>query len=207
MTVETAPLSLEQLVESTRGAQPWRKVFHGLNGVLVAAVLAFGLVPTDTAVTILVAVLGGLVVLDLIRLGNREANLLFFRVFGPLASPREAKGMASSTWYALGILTALTLFPTPEAISGILVLGLADPTAGYVGRRWGGRPFLGGTTVGTLVFVTVALLVLAMRHPWPAALAAALFAALAERLSWPLDDNFTVPLVCAGTLAAAGLFL
>ena len=97
--------------------------------------------------------------------------------------------------------------PRAEAVSGVLVLGLADPIASVIGQLYGRRPFLGGTLEGTSVFVLVALSILLVRHPWQAAVPAAIIAALAERRSWPLDDNFTVPLVTGlvlyGTAALA----
>ena len=105
--------------------------------------------------------------------------------------------MASSTWYALGVFVAVAVAPPAAAVSAILVLGLADPAASWVGVRWGRRPLLGGTLEGTVGFVVVAAAILLLRHPPAAALAVAVVAGLAERRSWPLDDNFTVPVVCA----------
>jgi dolichol kinase len=42
---------------------------------------------------------------------------------------------------------------------------------------------------------------------WPAALCAAVAGALAERRSWPLDDDLTIPVVSAGVLYALGPIL
>jgi dolichol kinase len=87
-------------------------------------------------------------------------------------------------------------------VSAVLVLGLADPVAGYVGRRLGRRPFLGGTLEGSLAFVLVAAVILIARHPALVALPAAALSALAERRCWPLDDNLAVPLACGVALSA-----
>jgi dolichol kinase len=175
--------------------QPWRKLFHAFNGVAIAAGLVY-LGPSRNQALVL---LGGIAILlllgDVLRLAHKGTNQLFFRAFSSLASPREAKGLASSTWYVFGIVVALLLAPRPEVVSGVLVLGLADPAASAVGQKYGQKPFLGGTIEGTLVFVAVALAILILRHPWPAALPAAIFAAVAERRSWPIDDNFTIPVV------------
>lgn len=186
---------LETLVDRTAGLQPWRRIFHAANGLAAAAALALLDLPRTTAVLLLSAILGGLIALDATRLVNRRANALFFSVFQHLASPRDASGPASSTWYALGILLAVAFFPLQAAISGILVLAVADPAASYVGRRWGRRPVLGGTLEGSAVFAVVAFVVLAARHGPGIAAVAALALTFAERLSWPLDDNLTIPLV------------
>ena len=157
------------------------------------------------------AALGGVFVLlaglDLVRLRLPGANRIFFRLFAALASPRERAGVASSTWYALGLLLTVVLFPTGEAVSAILVLALADPMASVVGQRLGRHPFLGGTVEGSVTFVVVAMAILVPRHPLPAAGGAALVAALAERRGWPLDDNLAVPLVTGLTLAGTRLLL
>jgi dolichol kinase len=193
-------VTFETLVERSAGAQPWRRLFHAANGLVVAGVLHYTDLPRGVAVGILGALLAGLVALDVIRLRSRRTNELFFRAFGPLVTPREAKGPASSTWYALGLLTTVAMFPRAAAISGILVLALADPAASWVGRRWGRHPFLGATLEGSGVFLLVSLAVLLMRHSWPVALVSAVAATLAERFAWPVDDNLIVPVAGAAAV-------
>lgn len=207
MAEDTSAHTLDDLVARTTGAQPWRKVFHAATAVFMAAGLALLQSPSQAAILTLTAIVVALLTADIVRLRHRGANQLFFRVFGKLASPREARRIASSTWYAVGVLIVAALFPRPVAISGVLVLGLADPAASYVGQKLGRRPFLGGTLEGSLVFFATSTAVLALRHTWPIALLASVVATLAERGSWPLDDNLTIPVVSAGAVAALGLLL
>lgn len=202
MTADPYQPALDELVRRTTGFRPWRKLFHAVNGLAIAGVLTYGPLARWQAAPTLGAVLAVLLVLDIVRLRIRAANRLFFRVFGRLASPREAIGIASSTWYVLGIFLAVALFPMPEAISAILVLAVADPAASWTGSRLGGRPFLGGTLSGTLVFFVVASVVLVLRHEPVTALATASIVTFAERRAWPLDDNLAIPVVCAGLLTA-----
>jgi dolichol kinase len=193
---------LDVLVARTAGPQPWRKVFHAFNATAVAVAVVV-LDPNDG---LLLGALGGIVLVlliaDVFRLRNDQANRLFFKAFAALASPREARGIASSTWYAIGLLAAFALFPREIAVSSVLVMGLADPLAGYIGRRFGRRPLLGGTLEGTLTFLAVAAVILMVRHPAVVALLAAAVSALAERRAWPLDDNVAVPLTCGAALTA-----
>lgn len=195
---------LTGLVARTHGAQPWRKVFHAVNALLIVAAISIIRPSHAWMVLVLGAMATALLALDLVRLADERANTLFFRLFRPLASPREMKGIASSTWYAFGILLTAALFDRSTALSGILVLGVADPSAGYIGRRWGTRPWLGGTLEGSLVFLTTCAAIVGLRHGWWVALPVAALVTLAERRSWPLDDNFTIPLVCAGAIALLG---
>ncbi|MGD2047526.1 MAG: hypothetical protein PVJ80_09805 [Gemmatimonadota bacterium] len=196
---------LTALVARTEGPQPWRKLFHATNGVLIVAALTLVDPSERTTVLVLGVVTAALLAFDVVRLTAPRVNEVFFRLFQSLASPREMRGVASSTWYALGILVCALLFERAEVVTGVLVLGLADPAAAYVGRRWGKRPFLGGTVEGTVVFFVTCATIIALRHGVWVALPTALVACLAERRSWPLDDNFTIPLVCAGMITGIGM--
>lgn len=141
-----------------------------------------------------------LLVVDLVRLRVPAWNRLFFRVLAPLASPREADAVASSTWFALSAALVWWLAPGRPAIAALLVLGLADPAASVVGRTWGRRTLGKGTWEGTAAFVAVALAVLAIVVGLPEAIAIAAVAAAAEVVPLGLDDNFTVPLSTAAAV-------
>ena len=99
---------------------------------------------------------------------------------------------------------AFALFPRDVAVSAVLVMGLADPAASVVGRRFGRKALLGGTAEGSLAFLVVAAIILLARHATPAAILAGAASALVERRSWPLDDNLAVPLTCGLVLLLVG---
>lgn len=190
----------QRLVARTRGFQPWRRVFHASSGLA----LAFGplLLGFDGRAVLLV--LGLLLVcavtIDLVRLRIPELNKLFFRTLSALASPREASRFASSTWYLVGVIVTYAVFPL-WALAAVLVLGLADPTASVIGRRWG-RVHVGtGSVEGASAFFLVSALILAatvggLMRP----VVVALVVTCVELLPTPLDDNLTIPLAVAGTL-------
>jgi dolichol kinase len=188
------------LVARTEGLQPWRRIFHALCGLIVVALLV-GLEPEWIVATGVLGVLT-LVVLaaDLLRLVRPELNRLFFRLFPALASPREERRLASSTWFLLGVFFAVVVFPREVTIPAILVLALADPAASWMGRRWGRRRFGAGTVVGSTVFFLVAALVLAPFVGPGVALAAAAVIALLEAAPWPVDDNLVIPLAAGVVL-------
>lgn len=196
--------SIDDLVEATRGPQPWRRIFHALNGLFFAGLLwTWG--PTRGEA---VLALGSIVLLllagDILRLALPWLNALFFRVFQSLASPREADGIASSTWYMVGILVAVALFPLDVVVPGILVLALADPAASYLGRRWGRRRIGTGSLEGMAVFAVIAGTILLVTAPPGSALLAAVGAAAVEVVPWDLDDNLTIPLTVALILWVTG---
>ena len=198
---------LAELVAKTTGLQTGRRIVHAITGtVIFVAVtqlyLSESLIITGLSVLFLI-----LLASDLVRLRVPHLNILFFRFFQILVSPRESQSIASSTWYILGALIAIVLFPISAALSGILVLAWADPTASYLGRRWGKRSFLGGTLVGTTAFLVVAVLILSVRHPLTIAIPSACLITLVERLAWPLDDNLLLAPACAGILTLSELLV
>ncbi|MDH3224044.1 MAG: hypothetical protein OEO23_10050, partial [Gemmatimonadota bacterium] len=135
--------------------------------------------------------------LDVVRLRHRRVNEWFFRVLIGLASPREARGVASSTWYLVGLLVVQLWFPAGAWIPAVLVLALADPAAGVVGRLWGQRRVGAGTLEGSAAFFAVSLAVLLAFATPAVALAGAVWVTVWEALPLPLDDNLIVPVATA----------
>ncbi|TVP77484.1 MAG: hypothetical protein EA352_03595 [Gemmatimonadales bacterium] len=191
----TVGSDLAPLVARTRGPQPARRIFHATCGLVLVAVLVWWAPPREFLVAALGALTAGAFLADGLRFGVPAANRLFFRLFRSLASPREASGVASSSWYLLGALLTVAIFPVPIAVSAILVLSLADPVASYCGRRWGKRPFGSGTILGSSLFLAVSILVLFPGWGPVAGGVTAVVVTLAERIPWPLDDNLTIPLI------------
>jgi len=198
---------LAELVEGTTGIQTGRRIVHATTGTVIFLVITQIELTTSLAVTSLAVIFFVLLSSDLLRLRLPQLNILFFRIFQLLVSPRESQKIASSTWYILGALIAILLFPLPAALSGILVLAYADPTASYFGRRWGRHPFLGGTVEGTLAFLTVAALILSIRHPLYISIPSAFLIAIVERVAWPVDDNLILAPACAGILTLSDLLV
>ena len=139
----------ETLVARTEGLQPWRRIFHAVSGILLALAPGWlGWAPGRVAILLAVGT-GALFVADAVRLAVPSLNRLFFVTFRLLASPREAGGIASSTWYALGATLVWWAAPGTPAMAALLVLALADPAASVIGRRWGRRKLGKGTWEGS----------------------------------------------------------
>lgn len=196
----TQTLELDFLVDRTRGPQPWRRLFHAVNGLIVVGLLVFLDPSWALSVTLLTAIVALLFLTDGARFAIPSLNRLFFRLFRPFASPREAQGVASSTWYMLGILLAVAFFPREIAIPAILVLALADPLASYLGYRFGKRRFGSGSVLGTGVFFMASLAILIPLAGMVPALITAAVVALLEPIPWSLDDNLVIPLAVGALL-------
>jgi dolichol kinase len=201
----TAPEpSLDALVDATQGPQPARRLFHAACGLGYAWLIARSGLGRHAILSIMVAAATLALVGDVLRLRVPALNRFFFRLFQPLASPRERRSIASSTWYAIGVAATFALFRPAQAVAAVLVLALADPAASYLGRRWGRRTVGTGTVLGSGIFmVGTYLIVLGSIGP-VRALPVAVFVTLVELLPWPLDDNLTIPLATGLALWALG---
>lgn len=144
------------------------------------------------------------------------ANDVLMRLFGPVAHAHERDRVNSATWYATALLIlAVAVKPVYSAVA-VAVLGLADPAAAIIGRRFGRTRLRAGRSLeGTMAFVVVAFVTsyvtLAVIHPMHlgqrllCALAAAVAGALAELFSTRVDDNLSIPVVTA-TFASLAAF-
>ena len=193
-----------EAVRNTEGLQPWRRLFHMAAGVGIAAFVHVAGPDSPLPPATLGGALAAALALDWVRLRSRAANTLFFRWFSALASPREARKVASSTWFLLGALAVLAMAPAAWFAPAVLVLALADPAASVVGRLWGRHALGKGSWEGTGAFFLVAAAVLTPFAGPPAGFAAAALVAALEVLPTGIDDNLTVPPATALALWLVG---
>lgn len=207
--VET--LAVERVsVPSLRPTNYARNVLHLASAL--SGVVALETVPSwtwATGIALTVAALGW--TLEISRQRSEAVNRFCMSLFGRTAHPHEAHRVNSATWYASAlVMLSLTQSLVPCLVA-LWVLGVGDPAAAIIGRRFGRRELVHGRTVeGTAAFVVAgalaALAYLRVLHPETSlALAAvasvtgAAAGAAAELFSRRIDDNLSIPLAaCAG---------
>lgn len=188
-----------------------RKFYHALMGLICYTLYAFVLTQKQSVV-VLASIGGFFVLLDVVRLRWRPLNVFLLRRFGALMRREEYERLTANSWYVFGMLTLAIFFPKPYAELGLLFLAFGDPAAAMVGVRFGRTPITPGKTLeGALAnFLVCALLTFISalwRFQWPAdealllAVCGGLGAAVAEAIPWPVDDNFSLPVVSALLLA------
>lgn len=182
-----------------------RNVLHVVSASSALAILE--LAPSWTiAIGIAVAVAALGVTLEVTRRMSPAINAACMAVFGRTAHAHEAHRVNSATWYAVAVLLmALSEQTVPSAIA-LVTLGVGDPIAAVVGRRFGRTKLVSGRSLeGSLAFVASASLAamafVVIVHPEVAAARAmiavavgAIAGALAELFSRRIDDNFSIPL-------------
>ena len=134
------------------------------------------------------------------------------RFFRPIAHANEYREVNSATWYATALLIMSVVVPFHAGEVGVIVLAIADPMAGFVGRRFGKRRLASGRSLeGALAFaVTGALASFAWMTIFGTyassrlflAVVAGIIGAAVELLVSRVDDNLAIPL---GTLLAVAV--
>jgi dolichol kinase len=195
-----------------------RSVMHVLFAVTILLSIQFWMTPNIMiGVSSLFAVWAWN--MEFFRRRSERLNLALMKLFDPVAHPHEVYGINSGTWYSTAmLLVATTSTPLVSSVA-VMILGLADPAAGTVGRRFGKRKLVGSRTlVGTTTFVIVgvltAWLVITLFGPaytpfqlFVMVTVAAISGAIGELFGGRLDDNLTIPVTSAWGLSLAMMFL
>jgi dolichol kinase len=199
-----------QRFERVKPQNYWRNLFH-LNNGLVSVMLCEVVFTTQNQAILTAACITMLFFgLDLAR--RILPSFQVFLVNGPvgaIARAHEHHQVPSSTWFALATLLGLLTMPLLAVELGVLVLAVGDPVAAIVGKRWGRTKTRGQKSLeGSLGFVVSSFLVvgalLLTCHPGlslvtvvTVSLVSGVVGALAEVLTEPIDDNFSIPLFVA----------
>jgi dolichol kinase len=142
------------------------------------------------------------------RLSPWLNGLLVDHLFRHIIRPRERYQVNSATYMVVAMLLIGLTLPQPAVCAAILVLALGDPIASLVGQRWG-RVRLANdkTLVGCLAFFVTSMVVTSTYFLWavpdsvPRLLGVAflisMVGTITELKTTRLDDNFTIPVVCA----------
>jgi dolichol kinase len=182
----------------------WHVLVSVLLVVLVEEVLsrrALWLVPLCFATTFWA--------MEGMRQYSETARRFLLWVFKSIAHPHERYRVNSSTWFATALVILGALFEPMLCSVGLICLGVGDPAAGLVGRRFGKTKLVGQRSLeGSLAMLFVAgFATCSVLMVWHTALpigtmlavsaSAALFGTVAELSSSKIDDNFSIPLAAA----------
>lgn len=211
LVVEIKSLKEEGLLQTAKAShiKPVnyaRNIFHISMGVGSAALYEFVLTKNQALIVmgILLAIFGTLEITR--RFSSRWNDYLVDKVFGLISRPHERGQTNGATWFLIALFVIVLIFPKKVDLAAVLILGLADPAASICGKLWGRKKLLGEKSyVGSLVFLIVAFLIAlpfaisghSVLYGVFAAFIIALAGALTELLITKIDDNFTIPVVCA----------
>lgn len=142
-------------------------------------------------------------------------NAWLVGIYGKVVHPHERYKINSGTWYGTSLVFLALCSSRPATMAALAVLGVADPVAALVGRRWGTHMLRAGRSLeGTLAFVVTGALVAALAlllaggltpgHIALLALLAGVVGGIAELFATRIDDNLMIPVAVGAALTAAG---
>ena len=178
-----------------------RKLLHMFLGVVLVALLMFGIIGKEH-------LFGLLIIMLAISILSRKYDIpivrWLLRNFEREDYVKKFPGRGF-IFYIIGSLLVLAFFPMDIAMPSILVLAFADSIGHLFGIRYGKRKhpyvktkFVEGWIAGLIAGFIAAFVFV----PWHEALAASFFAMLVEGIEVKIgaeevDDNLIIPLVAA----------
>ncbi len=133
---------------------------------------------------------------------DRSFKSLFGRILREHEQDNSKKLISGGSYVLISACLCIIIFPKVIAITAFAILIISDAISALVGRRFGKRPFLDKSVIGSTSFALSAFIVVflspkAMGLPIEyvigciAAMVGTLVEAMSVRLK--LDDNFSVP--------------
>lgn len=184
-----------------------RKLFRLVGFLFPALYLGLGEYGRWATIGVLLLFIATMFTLEVYRFRYPGVNRWLFEHFKSFTKEKERARVSTTTLFLVASLLTVVLFPRGIAIAAILFLVVGDPVAEIVGLRYGRVPLLGKSLEGTLAGLCACLLMAALARAlplglgWPALLAGAVAATVAELLPIPVDDNFTIPLAAGLAMA------
>lgn len=171
-----------------------RKALH-LTSTTVPVLLSLG-IGRRVLVPALAVLAGCAIAVEVMRRRSRVVRVRFEALFAPLLRAHEHHRLTGATWLLLAFLGAVLVFPRAVAIAALWAAAAGDAAAALVGMPFGRHRAerSGKSLEGSAACAVVSALgawSLAALPPW-IAVVAGVAAALAERASWPDDDNVRI---------------
>ena len=145
--------------------------------------------------------------LEVVRLYVPSFNSWLYLNFRPLLRDEEASRLTGASYIFIAALLLFLLFEKEIALVALAFLAIGDPLATIVGNVAGKTWFMKKTIEGDLACLLACLVVgfvfycVGLPLSIPAIIVGAIVAAAAEAVTLPLNDNITIPLFAAGSMA------
>ncbi len=177
-----------------------RKTIH-IMGILIP--VFYWYLPEYWVVFLLSAALLVAAFVEVLRFQNQTFRKAFNRYLGFLLRQEEHSSITGATYWIVGALVTILIYPKPIAIFAISMLAVSDALAAWIGKGIGMIRIRSNKTLeGSLAFFISAFLIARIILHWSATLSlvGALVGTILEWGIIPFNDNLTVPI-------GSGLFM
>jgi dolichol kinase len=181
----------------------------GIHLFALSIPIGYFLLPKLLSLLILTLCALGAIAIDIIRLKKLPLHGFLNQLLGPILREHESADFAGASYILSASVFTILLFDKSVAVTAISFIILGDIAAALIGRKfgktkikwsiannrinWNNRKSLEGSISCLFMCVLVALVV--PHLPLWVGIIGALTATVAEGISLPINDNFSVPLV------------
>ena len=198
MTVKISAVENKASKQLPLKGEIFRKLTH-----IFAIVIPCGYYVLDLsrsqALAIMVPITLLMIIIDVGRLRGWAIWRFFRRIVSPMIRQTETHGdFTGATYILTAACLTIALFSKPVAVASLAFIIVGDPAAALVGMRFGKHRFKSKSLEGSSAFLAACVLV-ALAAPsleLTVGLVGAVVATVTEAVSFRVDDNTTVPLVC-----------
>lgn len=114
-------------------------------------------VPHSLGLSMLAAMTIISLTVDVLMHWHAPSRAIMMKIFGRLLRDHEKRQdrflLTGASWVLIAATATMAIFPTIIAVTAFTILIISDTFAALVGRRYGSRPFLDKSVVGTLTFI------------------------------------------------------
>ena len=166
----------------------------------------------NLVLSILIPILVFMLLFEFAKYFSKPLFEFYYKLFGNLLRNHEFDRhrirITGASWLLLSDIICIILFPKLIAVTGMLILSLADSLSALIGRHFAkkhfapNRSYLGTATffIVSVIIVTVTPKYLYLPLEYIIGIAAVLVTTIADSINIPIDDNFTIPIVTSGLL-------
>jgi len=164
------------------------------------------------ALTILIPLVFLMLLVEILKYKSDAIYELYMKFFKEMLREHEYDTrklrMNGATWVLIADVICILLFPKLIAITGMLMLSLADSTSGLIGRVFGRKHFVPNRSIpGTAAFFIVGVLIIifAPKYHYSSTeyvigFFAVLGTTIVDVLTPPVDDNLSIPIAASALL-------
>ena len=173
-----------------------RKLIHFGSGFIPILVIFFG---KETVLPILVIFTILFISVDFLKSKINWMIKLYKYFFQSISRKNELYKLTGASWFLLGDVIVLIIFPENIAIFSMLLLSVSDTFAAIVGKIFGKTKIFLKSLEGTFAFFLSGLIISMFFQDLPLSirLFTVLTATIVEIYSTKINDNLTIPIASA----------
>ena len=178
----------------------------GIHLTSLSIPIGYVFIEQDVALGIIIPLAVIAVVIDFMSKRNPIIHQLLYGYFGKMLRPHERKKFVlnGASWVLISAVICIIFFPKIVMVTSFTILIISDLTAALIGRKYGKRPFLDKSLVGTSAFIVSAFIVCSIIGffsdspvsyyivAYFASIVGGIVEAASKRLM--VDDNLSIPI-------------